>query len=173
MMMSPGTRMGLTPPQSGDLYGPPLLRWTKADQSLNSATFVDAPDLYFEIGAGNEVWHFDGQLYVSGNANSDFRMTMVGPTGVIGRWGVLGLTSAATGTAGNLVLGSSSDYSGAGVPNTFAALGSGTGVPPVTFSGIVEAPNRNGIVKVQWACVTALGAVTLAAYSWIRAMRLN
>jgi hypothetical protein len=148
-----------------------LFKYMLADQSINSVNLADATDLFFELGQG-ETWIFDGNLYVSGTANSDFKLTMDAPTGVLGRWGASQLIATTAAASADAAMNSTTNFA-SGITMSFAALGTGTGVLPVTIHGIIINGVNPGFLKVRWACVAALGAVVLSQYSWLRAFKIR
>ncbi len=166
--MSPAGRMGTS--RFGEAHNT-VFKYMLLDQSINSTTLADSTDLILELGAG-EIWVFDGILYISGTANSDFKLTMDGPTGIVGRWGASQLIATVTGVSGDAQMNASTNFA-SGVTMSFAAIGTGTGVLPVHLHGMVINRVTPGLLKVRWACTAALGAVVLSQYSWLRAFQIR
>lgn len=59
----------------------------ETDQTINSSdTLQDDNELLFAVGA-NEVWQFEGMLFVSTGTTPDFKLTFTGPSGAVGAFG--------------------------------------------------------------------------------------
>lgn len=133
----------------------------EANETVNNSNALQNDDELLFAVAANEVWQFEGVLFVSSNTTPDFKLTFTGPTGAVGGWGAIINTNSASATAQNAagaVLGSADNLTT-----------SGTFIETIRFWGGIHNGANAGNLTLQWAQNTANASNTIVyAGSYIK-----
>lgn len=129
----------------------------EADETVNnSAALQNDDELLFAVAA-NEVWQFEGVLFVSAQTTEDFKLTFTGPTGAVGAFGAKS-TDIAASNAGTTSLGNAVSL----------IVANNAGIIVHFWGGIHNGANA-GNLTLQWAQDTAAGVnTTVRAGSYIK-----
>ena len=129
-----------------------------ADETVNgSATLQNDDELLFAVAA-NETWQFEGVLFYTSGATPDIKITATGPSGAVGRFGVVA-------TSSNLSVEGRNDELGTGVTITSPAGNPGI----VHFYGAIANGANAGNLTLQWAQGTSDASDTIVhAGSYIK-----
>jgi hypothetical protein len=134
----------------------------EADETVTtSTTLQDDNELLFAVDV-NEVWQFEGVLFIDAPAAADWKMTFTGPTGAVGSWGAqYAVTSSGDADGGSGALGTSVDFLSASNGNY------------VRFWGGIHNGANAGNLTLQWAQVASSGTTTVYAGSYIKYQLAN
>lgn len=119
----------------------------------NSTTPADDNELVIPLTA-NKTTKFVGTLFISGNANGDFRMIMDAPTGATITYSVSG---------GNLESGQNvtGSTNGSGGTSTVISIVNNGALQIILFNGSVINGSTAGNLKLRWAQGTTSGTATI------------
>lgn len=129
-----------------------------ADETVNgSATLQNDDELLFAVGA-SETWQFEGVLFCTSGGTPNFKIAATGPSGSVGRLGVV-VTSGAWSVEGD------TEDLGTGISVTSPA-----GNPAVVhFYGAIANGANAGNLTIQWAQNTSDASNTIVhAGSYIK-----
>lgn len=128
----------------------------EADETVNGSATEQADDeLLFPVLA-NEVWQFEGMLFVAMTTTEDLKMRFSGPAGAVGSWGAISYSNSTTASA---------------PISAAAALGTSdrvecvtSGVTIVQFWGAIHNGGTGGSCTLEWAqqTLTAVDTKVLA-----------
>jgi hypothetical protein len=147
----------------GDVSSGPTVKVKEADESVTSSTTLQNDDeLWFAVAA-NEVWQFEGSMFIDTISSADFRFAVTGPSGAVGRvFAAYSDTAAFDAHVGAGDLGDTIDLQTAN-----------TGTLVRFWGGIHNGANA-GNLQVQWAQRVSQGtATTVHAGSYIKYQQAN
>lgn len=135
----------------------------EADETLSSNNTLQNDDELFFAVAANEVWQFEGSMFIDTISSADFRFAVTGPSGAVGRvFAAYSDTAAFDAHVGAGDLGDTIDLQTAN-----------TGTLVRFWGGIHNGANA-GNLQVQWAQRVSQGtATTVHAGSYIKYQQAN
>lgn len=136
----------------------------EADETVNNNnTAQNDNELLFAVAA-NEVWQFEGVLFVTSGTTPDFTMTFSGPTGAVGAWGAI-LNANSGGSPGT----TGAPIAGGGQLGTADSLETTGTIETIRFWGAIHNGANAGNLTLQWAQNTATATDTkVLAGSYIK-----
>lgn len=135
----------------------------EADESVTTSTTLQNDDELLFAVAANEVWQFEGSMFIDTTSSADFRFAVTGPSGAVGRvFAAYSDTAAFDAHVGAGDLGDTIDLQTAN-----------TGTLVRFWGGIHNGANA-GNLQVQWAQRVSQGtATTVHAGSYIKYQQAN
>lgn len=147
----------------GDVSSGPTVKVKEADETVTTnTTLQNDNELLFAVGV-NEVWQFEGELFLTAPAAADFKMTFTGPAGAVGSFGAIYHANGAA---------SAGDADGGALGTSISLILTGDG-RIVRFWGGIHNGGTGGDLTLQWAQDTSSGSTLLLAGSYIKYQQAN